>query len=175
MIANDPDIASEFHARALDAADPLANFRARFYLPPGVIYLDGNSLGLLSRDAEAATLAALDDWKRLAIDGWLRADPDWFTIGEQLGALTGAARRRDGGRGRRHRHDHRQPPQARRHLLPAGAAPPPDRRRRARLPLRRLRAAKPDSPARRRPRRPTSSSSRAATVAPSTSTTSSAR
>jgi kynureninase len=74
-------------SRALDDADPLAAFRDRFYLPPGVIYLDGNSLGLLSRDAEAATLAALDEWKRLAIDGWLRADPDWFTIGERLGAL----------------------------------------------------------------------------------------
>src|SRR5215831_2965278 len=28
----------------LDRADPLARFRARFDLPPGVIYLDGNSL-----------------------------------------------------------------------------------------------------------------------------------
>jgi kynureninase len=80
-------VTSESHAHALDAADPLAVFRDRFYVPPGTIYLDGNSLGLLSRDAEAATLAALDDWKRLAIDGWLRADPDWFTIGERLGAL----------------------------------------------------------------------------------------
>jgi kynureninase len=95
MIADSLDIASESHARALDAADPLASFRDRFYLPPGVIYLDGNSLGLLSRDAETATLAALDAWKRLAIDGWLRAEPDWFTIGEHLGAsmapLVGAA------------------------------------------------------------------------------------
>lgn len=85
-IATD-DITAESHARALDAADPLAPFRHRFYLPPDTIYLDGNSLGLLSRDAETAILAALDDWKRLAIDGWLRADPDWFTIGEHLGAL----------------------------------------------------------------------------------------
>ena len=37
---------------ALDAADPLARFRAEFFLPPGKIYLDGNSLGLLSRRAE---------------------------------------------------------------------------------------------------------------------------
>lgn len=88
MIAHDVDITSESHARALDAADPLAAFHERFYVPPGVSYLDGNSLGLLSRDAESAILAALDDWKRLAIDGWLRADPDWFTLGERLGALT---------------------------------------------------------------------------------------
>jgi len=34
-------------ARAWDAADPLRDFRARFALPAGVIYLDGNSLGPL--------------------------------------------------------------------------------------------------------------------------------
>ena len=47
---------SEAGALALDAADPLAHFRERFHLLPGRIYLDGNSLGLLSRDAEAETL-----------------------------------------------------------------------------------------------------------------------
>jgi kynureninase len=81
------DLISEANARELDAADPLAPFRERFYLPEGRIYLDGNSLGLLSRDAEAAVLSSLDDWKRLGIDGWLKADPDWFTIGERLGAM----------------------------------------------------------------------------------------
>lgn len=74
-------------ARARDARDPLAPFRDRFYHRPGVIYLDGNSLGLLSRDAEAAVLNALDEWKNLAIDGWLSAERPWFEIGEELGAL----------------------------------------------------------------------------------------
>ena len=77
---------TEDHARALDAADPLAGFRERFYVPEGRIYLDGNSLGLLSRDAERTALAALHQWKTLGIDGWMRAEPDWFTIGERLGA-----------------------------------------------------------------------------------------
>jgi kynureninase len=72
-------------ARARDAADPLARFRERFYLPPGKLYFDGNSLGLLSRDAEAAVLAALGQWRDLGIDGWLQADPPWFTLGETLG------------------------------------------------------------------------------------------
>jgi len=80
------DRTSEAFARELDVADPLAPFRDRFYLPEGAIYLDGNSLGLLSRDAEAAVLSSLSDWKRLGIDGWMKADPDWFTIGERLGA-----------------------------------------------------------------------------------------
>jgi kynureninase len=79
---------SEAAAMALDAADPLAHFRGHFFVPPGTIYLDGNSLGLLSKEAEAETLRALQQWKELAIDGWLAADPPWFTLGEELGALT---------------------------------------------------------------------------------------
>ena len=89
---------TEEEALALDAADPLAHFRERFHLLPGRIYLDGNSLGLLSRDAEAETLRALEQWKTLGIDGWLGADPPWFTLGEELGALSrrwsGPTRRR---------------------------------------------------------------------------------
>jgi len=33
------------HCQAADALDTLAGFRQQFALPPGVIYLDGNSLG----------------------------------------------------------------------------------------------------------------------------------
>jgi kynureninase len=79
---------SESAALARDAADPLAHFREHFFVPPGVIYLEGNSLGLLCREAEEETLRALQQWKELAIDGWLAADPPWFTLGEELGALT---------------------------------------------------------------------------------------
>jgi kynureninase len=81
------EITDESYARALDVADQLAPFRARFYQLPGAIYLDGNSLGLLSRDAEAAVIRALEQWRTLGIEGWLGADPDWFTLGERLGAM----------------------------------------------------------------------------------------
>ncbi|MGI8483018.1 MAG: kynureninase [Thermomicrobiales bacterium] len=81
---------SEAHAHALDAADPLAHFRDRFYTQPDSIYLDGNSLGLLSRDAETAVLNALESWKTQGINGWLAADPPWFTLGEDLGARMAA-------------------------------------------------------------------------------------
>lgn len=81
-------------ASALDAADPLAGFRERFYLQPGRIYLDGNSLGLLSRDADAGVQRVLQAWRDLAIEGWTGADPPWFTLAEDLGgqmaALVGA-------------------------------------------------------------------------------------
>ncbi|MGI8975148.1 MAG: kynureninase [Thermomicrobiales bacterium] len=81
----DHDHFSEAHAHSLDAADPLARFRGRFYIPPGTIYLDGNSLGLLSHDAESAVQRALASWKEQGINGWLEADPPWFTLGEELG------------------------------------------------------------------------------------------
>ena len=73
-------------ARRLDAADGLARFRGEFHVRPGEIYLDGNSLGLVGRRAEASLLAALDDWKRRGIGGWLEAEPPWFTLAEGLGA-----------------------------------------------------------------------------------------
>lgn len=82
------DLTTEAYARALDERDPLAPFRERFYLPPGAIYMDGNSLGLLSRDAEAEVHAALEQWKTLGVGGWLGADPPWFYLGEELGART---------------------------------------------------------------------------------------
>lgn len=73
-------------AERLDAADPLRHFRARFFCPPGQIYLDGNSLGLLSRDAERTLLAVLEKWKTGGIGGWLEGDSPWFTMAEALAA-----------------------------------------------------------------------------------------
>lgn len=81
-------------AEELDSDDGFARIRERFYVQDGVYYMDGNSLGLLSRDAEESVLHALDEWKTLGIDGWLQADPPWFYLGEELGkrmaAMVGA-------------------------------------------------------------------------------------
>jgi len=73
------------YAETLDSQDELAGFRDEFYLQPGTIYLDGNSLGLLSKRAERALLASLEDWKQLAIDGWTQGNNAWFTMAERLG------------------------------------------------------------------------------------------
>ncbi|MEJ7837719.1 MAG: kynureninase [Thermomicrobiales bacterium] len=87
-------VESEAYAIECDATDPLAVFRDRFFVQPDTIYLDGNSLGLLSRDSEIAVLRALKAWKTHGIHGWMNADPPWFTLGESLGrrmaALVGA-------------------------------------------------------------------------------------
>lgn len=74
------------HATDLDAADRLRAFREEFYLQDGVVYLDGNSLGLFSKRAEQSTLEILDSWKRHGIDGWSRGEHPWFDLSEKLGA-----------------------------------------------------------------------------------------
>lgn len=67
-----------------DRDDELSAFREAFYLPETGIYMDGNSLGLLSRPAEQQLLRMLDEWKRLAIGGWLGGDPAWYYLPEQI-------------------------------------------------------------------------------------------
>jgi kynureninase len=78
---------SEDFARKLDSEDPLARFRERFYVPEGAIYVDGNSLGLLSKDSESSVLRVLNEWKTLGIRGWLEAKHPWFYLAEELGAM----------------------------------------------------------------------------------------
>jgi len=76
----------EEFAQKLDSADPLAKFRSRFHIPKGTIYVDGNSLGLLSRDSEGSVSRVLDEWRTLGIRGWLEAKQPWFHFAEELGA-----------------------------------------------------------------------------------------
>jgi len=40
----------------LDRKDALGHLRGQFHLEPGVVYMDGNSLGLLSKPAERSLL-----------------------------------------------------------------------------------------------------------------------
>lgn len=80
-------------AEALDANDPLAKFRDRFMLPPGVIYLDGNSLGVLPKGvAERVAGSIADEWGRDLIASWNKAG--WislpFLVGDMIAPLIGA-------------------------------------------------------------------------------------
>jgi kynureninase len=77
----------------LDAADPLAPLRDQFDVPAGLIYLDGNSLGVLPR-ATAARVARVvtDEWGCGLIQSWNSAG--WIgqplAVGNQLAPLIGA-------------------------------------------------------------------------------------
>ncbi len=78
---------SEDFAFQLDLEDPLARFRRHFYIPRGATYLDGNSLGLLSKDSEESVSRVLNEWRDLGIRGWTEGNPPWFYFAETLGGL----------------------------------------------------------------------------------------
>ncbi len=76
---------SEQTARKLDAQDPLSQYRARFYIPENTLYMDGNSLGLLCRDAENSLQRIFQEWKNLGIKGWMEGRVPWFHFAEKTG------------------------------------------------------------------------------------------
>jgi kynureninase len=73
---------------ALDRADPLREFRDRFSLPKGVIYLDGNSLGAMpSATSERVQEVVEDEWGRDLIRSW--NINGWIDIQQRIGAKIG--------------------------------------------------------------------------------------
>lgn len=82
------------HCARLDAEDTLAYARARFSLPAGIIYLDGNSLGALPVGvAKRVAAVVANEWGKGLIRSWNTAG--WFDaparIGAKLALLLGAA------------------------------------------------------------------------------------
>lgn len=79
---------------ALDRADPLAHARERFVLPPGINYLDGNSLGAVPKGvAEQVAQTINDEWGVGLIRSWNAAG--WYEspgrVGAKLAPILGAA------------------------------------------------------------------------------------
>ncbi len=69
---------------ARDNADPLAGLRDEFLLPGDVIYLDGNSLGPLTRRARERLVQTADrEWGQGLIRSW--NDAGWFVAPKRLG------------------------------------------------------------------------------------------
>src|SRR5438309_3865546 len=81
--------ADQDFAHQLDAEDPLRQFREKFHRPLGkdgkpLIYLAGNSLGLMPKSAKEIVEQELDDWARLAVDAHLGAKTPWYSYHETL-------------------------------------------------------------------------------------------
>ena len=70
--------------QVLDQQDPLRQLRDQFDLPDGVIYLDGNSLGVLPRATpERVAQAVTQEWGQDLIKSWNSAG--WFTLPQRVG------------------------------------------------------------------------------------------
>lgn len=74
-------------AEKMDKEDRLSRFKERFYIGKDIIYMDGNSLGLCSKDAEKYLLKALSDWKEYGIDVWTHPNTNYFFYQDKLGEL----------------------------------------------------------------------------------------
>ena len=69
---------------ALDRQDPLRPLREQFDLPASVIYLDGNSLGVLPRATpQRVARAVTQEWGQQLIQSWNTAA--WFTLPQRVG------------------------------------------------------------------------------------------
>ncbi|HYW56048.1 MAG TPA: kynureninase [Polaromonas sp.] len=70
--------------RALDAGDTLRPLRDHFALPEGVIYLDGNSLGVSPKTTAARVADVITrEWGKDLIRSW--NDAGWFHLPQRLG------------------------------------------------------------------------------------------
>jgi kynureninase len=81
---------SRERALALDRADPLASFHDRFAFPdPGLIYLDGNSLGRLPLATVDRLREVVErEWGDRLIRSWSEG---WFDLPTRVGDLIGRA------------------------------------------------------------------------------------
>ena len=89
----------EEFAVAMDARDPLAHFRTRFYFPQTktgdeCIYLCGHSLGLQPKNASAYLDEQLRNWAELGVDGHFHGKTPWIKyhrlLAHQTATLVGA-------------------------------------------------------------------------------------
>ncbi len=75
-------------AQSLDAKDSLASFRTQFHIPnyngKPSIYLTGNSLGAMPREATNALNVELEDWKEYGVEGHFHARNPWMPYHERF-------------------------------------------------------------------------------------------
>lgn len=79
-----PQATTRHDCLALDAQDPLAALRDQFDLPAGVIYLDGNSLGVLPHSTAARVQQVVQqEWGEGLIRSWNTAG--WIDLPQRVG------------------------------------------------------------------------------------------
>jgi len=66
------------YAQESDKNDKLYEYRERFYLKDNEYYMDGNSCGLCSKDAEKTLERVLSEWKKYGIDCWTKPEHQLF-------------------------------------------------------------------------------------------------
>lgn len=72
------------YAKDMDQHDQMSTFKSEFYLPENQIYMDGNSLGLMSKRSEKTLTQIISSWREKGIDGWTEGEEPWFTYPEKL-------------------------------------------------------------------------------------------
>lgn len=76
------------YAKKLDAQDPLAAYREKFFIPQvngqDSIYFTGNSLGLQPKTVRDYIQQELDDWATFGVEGHFDAKNPWFSYHELL-------------------------------------------------------------------------------------------
>jgi kynureninase len=78
----------ESFAREQDERDPLRAYRNEFHLPrhpttkQEIIYLAGNSLGLMPKKAREIVDQELDDWQNLAVEAHFEGKTPWYSYHE---------------------------------------------------------------------------------------------
>lgn len=86
-------IATRTDLELLDQEDPLAAFRDEFFLPDGIIYLDGNSLGAMPREAVQRARQVVEKEWAVGLIGSMNT-AGWYalpvTLGRKIATLIGA-------------------------------------------------------------------------------------
>ena len=75
-------------ARNLDLKDPISQYREGFHIPQfngiDAVYFNGNSLGLQLKEHDFYLKQALEDWKKMGVEGHFYAKTPWFDYHRSL-------------------------------------------------------------------------------------------
>jgi kynureninase len=75
-------------AISMDQADPLKDYRSRFYIPQkngkDLVYFCGNSLGLQPKTVKQHIDTELEDWRDLGVEGHFEGRNPWFGYHKQF-------------------------------------------------------------------------------------------